>query len=162
MTDLHEQLNRHSADAGHVIAVCISAGGIPKLPQLEAVIVESGIEGDLHNHEKHRRLNRALSLLDLELLHELQAEGYRVEPGAIGENLTLSGVHVQSLAEGTRLAIGDIIIRLEQPRKPCYVLDPIDPKLKDVLVGRCGYMASVERGGAIRPGMTVRVLENNS
>jgi MOSC domain-containing protein YiiM len=100
-------------------------------------------------------------LLDLEILQQLQAEGYRVEPGAIGENLTFVGVDVQSLPNGTRLAIGDeVLIRLEQPRKPCYVLDPIDPKLKDVVVGRCGFMASVERGGTIRPGMSVRVVSD--
>jgi hypothetical protein len=29
-----------------------------------------------------------------------------------------------------------------QPRKPCYVLDAIDPRLKEVIVGRCGHMAS--------------------
>jgi HAD superfamily hydrolase (TIGR01509 family) len=149
------------AATGQILAVCISAGGIPKLPQQAGMIVASGLEGDQHNHEKHRRLDRALSLLDLELIEQLQAEGYRVEPGALGENLTLTGVNVQALSPGTRLAIGEVLIKLEQPRKPCYVLDPIDPKLKDVLVGRCGFMASVERGGKIEPGMAVRVISSD-
>jgi HAD superfamily hydrolase (TIGR01509 family) len=150
-----------AAGVGQVVAICLSAGGIPKLPQAEAVVIASGLEGDWHNHEKHRRPERALSLLDLEILQQLQAEGYQVEPGAIGENITFVGVDVQSLPNGTRLALGDeVLIRLEQPRKPCYVLDPIDPKLKDIIVGRCGFMASVERGGTLRPGMSVRVVND--
>ena len=35
------------------------------------------------------------------------------------------------------------------------LLDAIDARLKDVIVGRCGYMASVVSGGEIRPGMSV-------
>jgi MOSC domain-containing protein YiiM len=57
---------------------------------------------------------------------------------------------VQSLPPGTLLEIGDVLLRLEEPRKPCYVLDAISPCLKDVIVGRCGYMASVLEGGMIR------------
>jgi MOSC domain-containing protein YiiM len=65
---------------------------------------------------------------------------------------------VQALPPGTLLRVGDVVLKLEQPRKPCYVLDAIDPRLKEVLVGRCGYMASVVREGILRPGMTIRPM----
>lgn len=145
-----------------VIAVCRSAGGVPKLPMDEAEVVVEGIVGDLHAHAKHNRPDRALSLLDLEVLEELISEGFALAPGVAGENLTLAGLHVQKLAPGTLLAIGDALIRLEQPRKPCYVLDAIHPMLKEATVGRCGFMASVVRGGTIRPGVEVRVVEAGS
>jgi MOSC domain-containing protein YiiM len=49
---------------------------------------------------------------------------------------------------------------LEQPRKPCYVLDAIDTRLKDVIVGRCGYMASILQEGTIRPGMRIKAVHD--
>ncbi len=146
-------------DAPSVVAVNVSNGGIPKLPLREGFVTTSGVIGDGHAHNKHVRSDRALSLLDLEILDELAAEGFAVGPGIIGENLTVAGLRVQQLQPGTRLEIGQVVARLEAPRKPCYVLDPIHPRLKEVVVGRCGYMASVEREGTIRPGDLVRVLE---
>jgi len=138
-----------------VVAVCRSSGGVPKLPLPAAHVDAAGIEGDGHAHDKHNKPTRALSLFDEEVLFELRREGYSLAPGSIGENLTLRNVHVQSMEPGTVLRIGMVRIRLEEPRKPCYVLDVIDPHLKDDIVGRCGYMASVLEGGQLEPGMEV-------
>jgi molybdopterin adenylyltransferase len=111
--------------------------------------------GDGHAHEKHNRLDRALSLLDLEIVERLRDEGFDLVAGTLGENLSVANLSVQQMRPGTLLSIGDVVLKLEQPRKPCYVLDRIDPRLKDVLIGRCGYMASVVQGGMIRPGMEI-------
>jgi len=145
-------------DSAKVVALCISSGGIPKHPLSEAQIATPGIVGDGHNHEKHNRPDRALSLIDLEILAQLREEGFDLQPGMLGENLTAVGLSVQKMSPGTLLAVGDVVLRLEQPRKPCYVLDAIDPRLKDVLVGRCGFMASVVHCGTIRPDMKITVL----
>jgi MOSC domain-containing protein YiiM len=138
-----------------VVAVCVSAGGIPKRPVRQSRASARGLEGDFHAHEKHNRPDRAISILDWEILQDLVAEGFSLHPGTAGENLTVRGLNVQRLAPGELLEIGRVLLRLEQPRKPCYVLDDIDPRLKDAVVGRCGYMASVLRPGTIRPGMTI-------
>ena len=140
-----------------VIAVNISAGGIPKLPVSEGDLNGDGLLGDVHAHAKHVRPDRAVSLLDYEIILELGREGFLVWPGRMGENLTLVGVDVQRMSPGTELTIDEAVLRLEAPRKPCYVLDAIDPRLKEAAVGRCGYMASVVRGGLIRPGAAVRI-----
>jgi MOSC domain-containing protein YiiM len=118
-------------------------------------VTTDGLQGDGHAHAKHNRPERAVSLFDLEILTQLQLEGFPLYPGAIGENLTVAGLHVQRLPPGTLLEIGEVLLRLEEPRKPCYVLDAISPCLKDVIVGRCGYMASVLEGGMIRPSMEI-------
>ena len=141
-----------------VIAVSISAGGIPKRPQEWARALTAGLDGDGRNHAKHIRPDRAISLWDVEILQQLVAEGFALKPGAAGENLTVAGLNVQQMSPGTLLKIGGVILKLEQPRKPCYVLDAIDPRLKDAMVGRCGYMASVVGEGWIRPGMHVTVV----
>jgi MOSC domain-containing protein YiiM len=151
--------NHVTRDAGPcVLAVSISAGGIPKRPLERGRVTTSGVAGDGRNHAKHIRPDRAISLWDVEILQQLVAEGFPLEPGAAGENLTVAGLNVQPMAPGTRLRIGDVLLKLEQPRKPCYVLDAIDPRLKDTMAGRCGYMASVLREGTIRPGMAIEVI----
>ena len=143
----------------YVLAVNVSAGGIPKLPQATAQVQCAGLKGDGRNHTKHIRPDRAISLWDYEILEQLVAEGFsKLVPGAAGENLTVRGINIQSLEPGTLLRIGLVLLKLEQPRKPCYVLDAIDPLLKDVIVGRCGYLASVVTEGVIRPGMTIQTL----
>lgn len=147
---------------GELVAVSLSEGGIPKHPQNSVEVIEQGIVGDHQAHEKHRRPDRALSLWDEEILQELCREGYHIVPGAIGENLLLRGVEIQQMTPGTLLEIGSVLVKLEQPRKPCFILDPIDVNLKDVIVGRCGYMASVVTSGEIRPGDVVRIVLQDS
>jgi MOSC domain-containing protein YiiM len=142
----------------YVLAVSISAGGIPKRPQKGAIALTSGLVGDGRNHAKHIRPDRAISLWDHEILRELSREGFDLTPGAAGENLTVVGLKVQAMASGTLLRIGEVVLLLQQPRKPCYVLDAIHPRLKDAIAGRCGYMASVVREGTIRPGIGIDVL----
>lgn len=147
-----------SAVPAYVLAVNTSPGGIPKRPQAAVSVAIEGLQGDGRNHAKHIRPDRALSVWDHENLQQLVAEGFQLTPGAAGENLTVSGLNVQQMLPGTLLRIGDVVLKLEQPRKPCYVLDAIDPRLKEVIVGRCGYMASVVRVGVLCPGMPIQVI----
>ena len=90
-------------------------------------------------------------------MNDLVAEGFSLQPGSAGENLTVTGLHVQSLPSGTRLRIGEVVLQLEEPRQPCYVLDAIDERLKEAIVGRCGYMASVIQPGVLSPAMGIEI-----
>lgn len=150
-----------NAAFGQIVAVCISPGGIPKRPLSSAVVTAEGLAGDQHAHQKHVRPDRAVSLFDWEILEQLVAEGFPLAPGVAGENLTVAGLQVQQLPPGALLQAGDVLIRLEAPRKPCYVLDAIDPTLKTAILGRCGFMASVLRGGTLTPGMSIRRISDN-
>lgn len=141
-----------------ILAVCVSPGGIPKLPVDCARVTVAGLEGDGRDHAKHSKPERAVSIQDVELLDDLRTEGYDVSPGAIGENLTVRGLNVQNLEPGTRLHLsGGVVVELTAPRKPCFVLDSIDPKLKEDIIDRCGYMARVVTEGEVRPGETIEV-----
>jgi MOSC domain-containing protein YiiM len=147
----------------HVVAVCISSGSVPKTPVDRAEVTVDGLAGDGHDHEKHRRSDRAVSIQDIELLDEIKAEGYTVAPGIIGENLTVRHLHVQQLSPGDRLQFEQgPLLELTQPRKPCYVLDKIHPDLKEVVVGRCGFMARVLATGSFQPGQYITVLRGDN
>lgn len=141
-----------------VVAVCISPGGVPKHVVEAAEVTVDGLVGDGHDHDKHCRPDRAVSIQDLELLEELEAEGYPVAPGVIGENLTVRSLNVQRLAPGDKLHFQNgPVLELTQPRKPCFVLDAVHPDLKDVVVGRCGFMARVVQTGRLEPGQRITV-----
>lgn len=143
-----------------VVAVCISNGGIPKLPVAGAEVQSAGLVGDAHAHAKHVKPDRAVSLMDEEVLREFVREGYAVGPGIMGENLTVRHLHVQELSVGDRLQLeGGPLLELTEPRKPCFVLDAIDPQLKHAAVGRCGYLARVLDSGQIHPGQRLVILK---
>lgn len=152
-----------SPPPAEVVAVCLSPGGVPKRPVNDAQVGDEGLLGDGHNHEKHRRLHRAVSIQDAELLDELQAEGFPVAPGVIGENLTVRGLHVQQRAPGDRLHFEQgPVLELTEPRKPCYVLDAIHPAIQAAAVGRCGFMARVVQPGRTFPGQRIVVHPRGS
>lgn len=141
-----------------VVAVCVSTGGVPKRPVDRAELTPDGLVGDGRDHEKHRRTDRAVSIQDLELLDQLVAEGYPVAPGIMGENLTVRGLQVQELSVGDRLHFQNgPVLELASVRKPCYVLDVIHAKLKEVVVGRCGFLCRVVQTGTFWPGQQVTV-----
>lgn len=143
---------------GDLLSVNISKGGIPKLPVERAQVTEVGLVGDGQAHAKHTRPSRAVSLLDLEIIGQLQAEGFAVAPGALGENLTVRGLDRGAMVVGTRLRFsGGVELELAEVRKPCFVLDAVDPTLKEVTVGRIGWMARVVTPGWIAPGETIAV-----
>jgi MOSC domain-containing protein YiiM len=145
-----------------VIAINISAGGVPKIPIDSARVTKNGIEGDGHAHVKHIKPTRALSLIDEEIIETLRQEGYPVYPGALGENITVRNLSVQSLMPGVRLSFsGGVVIELSEIRKPCFVLGPIHPALEKETVGRIGYMALVITEGIMKVGETICILERS-
>lgn len=120
----------------------------------------TGLVGDGHEHEKHVRPHRAVLIQDVEKLEELTGEGFALAPGILGENLTVRGLGVQRLAPGTRLRFEDgPLIELSEPRRPCYVLDQIDPRLQTAVAGRCGYLARVIEHGRVFVNQGIEVIE---
>lgn len=141
-----------------VLSINVSSGGIPKLPVESCHVSFDGLEGDGRNHEKHIKKDRAVSLIDREILDQLTTEGYDVPWGAVGENLTVENLNVQSLEPNDRLVFtGGVVIELVEGRRPCFVLDPLGVDLKKDIVGRCGYLARVITEGTIATGETIDI-----
>jgi len=158
MTDPHEDRGRP-----HVISINISPGGIPKSPVESVFVSEKGLDGDGHNHEKHYRLIQAVSLQDIEKLEELKGEGYPLSPGTTGENVTVQNLNINQLKIGTVLGFSSgVVVELTKVRQPCYVLDPISPKLKEDIVGRCGMYAKVIQEGILKTGDAIVIRSKKS
>lgn len=142
-----------------IVSINISVGGIPKRPYTQCNVNIDGLGGDGHNHEKHRTSMQAVCIQDIEKLEELNRQGYNLSAGTTGENLTVKGLNVNSLPLGTMLRFANgVLLELTKVRKPCYVLDTIDPRLKEDIVGRCGVYAKVLREGFFTLGESVETI----
>jgi MOSC domain-containing protein YiiM len=127
-----------------------------KLPQPEArLVADFGLEGDRHAG----RPLRQVSVLNAETVRELADRGMPVEPGILGENLTVEGVAVMELPDGARLRLGaEAELEITGDRPACRELLQVHRDALKALVGRTGKMARVVRGGRVRPGDAIEVL----
>jgi MOSC domain-containing protein YiiM len=82
--------------------------------------------------------------------------------GSLGENLTLSGVLETSLYVGDELRFPDCVLRVTQPRAPCYKLNAAmdDPTAVRTLArsGYSGFYLAVELPGSITAGQVFEVV----
>ncbi|WP_372617307.1 MOSC domain-containing protein [Falsiroseomonas sp.] len=132
-----------------------------------------GVEGDAHlgatvKHRSRVRRDptqpnlRQLHLVHAELIEELAEAGFRVAPGAMGENVVTRGLDLLALPRGARLRLGaEALVEVTGLRNPCHQLDDFQPGLMAATLGRdaggrlirkAGVMAVVLAGGEVAPG----------
>jgi MOSC domain-containing protein YiiM len=114
-----------------------------------------GLRGDSH---AGRDPNRQVSLFATEVLTDLQADGFKVPPERLSANLFTENIQLNSLEPGTRLRIGQTEIEIAKARRPCQLITRIDNRLPKRLYGRCGQLARVVKGGAVRTGDEIEVI----
>jgi len=106
--------------AGVVAQINAGGGGVPKLAKSAAVVGPAGVEGDRQATRRHHgRPWQALCLYSADVIDALAAEGHPITPGAVGENLTLSGVDWSELRAGLIVTLGEVRLRLSAPAAPC-------------------------------------------
>jgi len=137
-----------------------------------------GVEGDTHlgitvQHRSRVAKDptqpnlRQVHLIHEELLDELNAGGFGVAPGTIGENVLTRGIKLLELPRGARLHIGTTaIVEVTGLRDPCRQLDVYRPGLmaavlsRDAygnLVRKAGIMGTVLSTGSVQAGDLIRV-----
>ena len=146
------QLNRKSQTPGE--------RGLPKLPVAEARVTTSGVEGDynVYRHDVARDdPGMALLIVPLETLHAFNREGWPIQPGDFGENVTSVGVPYDDFAPGGRFRIGGVLVEVTKPCTPCdnlfglpYVGPERGPEFLRVTLGRRGWYAKVLEEGRLR------------
>lgn len=137
-----------------------------------------GVQGDAHAGEtvRHRSRVRAdptqpnlrqVHLIHAELLGQVAADGFRVQPADLGENITTRGLDLLALPRGTRLTFpSGAAVEVTGLRNPCAQIDAFQPGLMRRLVGTddagdpvflAGVMGTVLEGGEVTPGDAIRV-----
>lgn len=172
--------NQEAFGPGTVTAVSRNAvHGFQKQKQESIQLLEGlGVEGDAHQGTtvKHRsrvavdptQLNlRQVHLIHSELHEELQAAGFNVSAGQMGENITTQGIPLLALPTGTRLHLGEqAVVEVTGLRNPCVQLDGLQPGLMAAvldrdehgkLIRKAGIMGIVLVSGEVRPGDVIRV-----
>jgi MOSC domain-containing protein YiiM len=105
---------------GVVHAINVSNGGVPKLPRESCFVGVNGLEGDRQRDLRyHGGPERAVCLYSLDLIRALQAEGHSIEPGSIGENLTVTEVDWARMVPGTQVEVGAVVLQLTDYAAPC-------------------------------------------
>ncbi len=169
-----------STDCARVLAVCADAAHAFSKPLRDVITLHAGlgVAGDAHHgstvqhrshaaRDPHKPNLRQVHLLHAELFDELAAQGFHLQAGALGENITTRGVNLLALPLGTRLHVGgEAVLRLTGLRNPCRQIEAFQRGLLDAVLPRdangnvrrkTGVMAVVERGGSVRAGDAISV-----
>ncbi|MCA1710828.1 MAG: MOSC domain-containing protein [Actinobacteria bacterium] len=108
------------SDAGTVVQVSTSPGGVPKLPVASAQVTRRGLVGDKQaNRVHHGRPRQAVCLWSADVIDALADEGQPIGYGSTGENLTLRGLDWRSIRPGVRLQVGEALLETTPYAIPC-------------------------------------------
>lgn len=163
-----------------VTAVCMSGSHSFSKPVCEEIrlLKGLGVEGDAHAGQtvKHRSRVaadptqpnlRQVHLIAEELHNALSGQGFRVGPGAMGENITTRGLDLIHLPRGTLLQFGDqAIVEVTGLRNPCKQLNDYQSGLMNAVLGRddegnlirkAGIMGVVLTSGSVKAGDAILV-----
>jgi MOSC domain-containing protein YiiM len=143
---------------GKIVSINISQRtGEKKTPVGSAVLREDhGIEGDAHAGPGHRQV----SLLAVESVDKMRGRSVELKAGDFAENLTVEGVYLNSLKIGQRLKAGpEIVLEITQIGKECHNDCAIKKQVGDCVMPREGVFAKVIKGGEIKAGDDVNVVE---
>ncbi len=165
---------------GRVVAVCTGPTHSFSKPAIGVIrLLEGlGVEGDAHagvtvQHRSRVAADpdqpnlRQVHLIHAELLAELNAAGFDVAPGDMGENVTTDGINLLALPVGSLLRLGpEAVVEVTGLRNPCTQLDAFRPGLMSAvldrdeqgrLIRKAGIMGVVQTGGMVRPGDSIEV-----
>lgn len=150
---------------GRIFQLNTSPGGVPKLAIREAEVTALGITGDDHKFPNiHGGPERAVCLFSLERIQELQAEGHPIFPGAVGENITISGIDWNDVKPGQKLSLGEeVLVEITSYTTPCnsipesFVAGEYQRISQKLHPGYSRVYARVLRQGRIKVGQPVRL-----
>jgi MOSC domain-containing protein YiiM len=147
----------------------------PNVTSIE-LIAGFGVHGDSHFGETVQHLvrvredptkpnRRQIHLMHGELHDELNARGFAIGPGQMGENITTRGLDLLGLPLGTRLHIGAAVIEVTGLRTPCKqierfragLLAAVSQDENGHLFFKSGIMGIILNGGIVKAGDAIRV-----
>ena len=136
--------------------------GLPKKSVQSSKISSLGLEKDFNRFRTTKKANdpdMAIMLLSMDILDNLNKEGWPVKPGDLGENLTLKNINYSTLKPNQKYAIGSVEIQISFICSPCnnlkylkYVGDSKKDRFIKTLLNRRGWYARVLKEGKINTG----------
>jgi MOSC domain-containing protein YiiM len=137
-----------------------------------------GVEGDAHcgvtvqhvydaKKDPDRPNLRQVHLMQAELFDEVNAKGFSVRPGDLGENITTRNLDLLGLPAGTLLHIGETaVVKVTGLRTPCIQIERFQKGLVEAVfertpgrpvIRKTGVMSVVVVGGVVHPNDSIVV-----
>jgi len=138
--------------AGRITHLFLKEGrGLPmRGVPVAAAVAGKGLEGDAAFGRERRQVL---------LVGQSSLSDFHLQPGMLRENVTLTGLVLDDLAEGTRLEMGEAILEIAGDCEPCGQMEALRPGLREAIRGRRGKLARVVRSGAVRVGDAVHAVD---
>ncbi len=106
-----------------ILGLFVSQGGVPKLPVDNLYIDSSGCFGDKQNDLKHHGgEDKAVCLIQNNIIRDLQNKGHPISPGSTGENILIGGSSIGDITIGTILKFNELEIQITQDAPPCRTI----------------------------------------
>ena len=137
-------------------AISISARKGVRKKNIDSVLLMEnfGLENDAHGGDWHRQV----SFLAQESINFMREKGLDVVAGNFAENITTEGIDLVALKVGTHLQIGVTELVISQLGKICHNRCAIYHQAGDCVMPREGIFAVVLKGGEIKVGDQIHVL----
>ncbi len=97
--------------------------------------------------------------MPVETIRSLNAEGWPIHEGDLGENITTEGIPYKEFHPGDKFRVGGATLEVSKPCDPCtnlyllpYVGETKGPGFLKTMLHRRGWYASVAREGRIHTG----------
>ena len=137
--------------SGRVTAIFIKpARGEPMRATHSATAeTDKGLVGDA----SHGRSKRQILLIEKETL-----DAFRLEMGALRENVVVEGIELAGAQKGSVIALGEARVMVTMDCAPCSFVDTIRPGLQDTIRGRRGTLCRVEQGAVFQVGDRVELI----
>ena len=107
----------------------------------------------------------AVMIISMDMLNDLNNEGWPVMPGDLGENLTLENIDYSSIQPGQKYAVGSAVIEISIICDPCtnlsalnYVKNEKISEFIKTLMNRRGWYARVIKEGEVSSGDKVKLI----
>ena len=139
-------------------------------PPVPLLVVGVGGAGGDYNHYRTVGMkgtnDRALSIITQDVLESLEAAGWPLTDGDLGQNVLVTGFPYAAFVVGRRYLLGGIMVQISEPIQPCGYLCTLpflraksqcDEFLR-ALKGRRGWYARVLTPGQIHVGDSVLAL----
>lgn len=142
-----------------IVSIAMSKKKGTRKVQVEkaSLLEDHGLEGDAHAGPWHRQV----SFLAAESIEKARKKGLDVGFGDFAENIATSGIDWQDIPVGARVNLGDsALVEITQKGKECHNKCAIYYLAGDCIMPREGIFGRVLKGGEVRCGASVRILED--
>jgi MOSC domain-containing protein YiiM len=132
-----------------------------------AFLTQTGFRGDVQvDRKNHGGPDKAVCVYCADHFDEWEdVVGYRLPPGAFGENLTVTGMDEKTVRIGDVYSVGECELQVSQPRQPCQKLakkvGDLEFSNRVIALGLTGFYFRVLKEGRVAQGDAITIESTN-